>query len=53
VIGNYLHAVSANNGHDTMISVTPNGSGSSYNVADLHGVGAVTLSGLLAHSMVS
>ena len=53
VIGNYLHAVSANNGQDTMISVTPNGSGSSYNAADLHGVGAVTLSGLLAHSVVS
>jgi hypothetical protein len=53
VIGNYLHAASANNGQDTMISVTPNGSGSSYNVADLHGVGAVTLSGLLAHAVVA
>jgi hypothetical protein len=50
VIGNYLHATSANDGQDTMISVTPNGGGSSYSVADLHGVGAVTVAGLLAHS---
>jgi hypothetical protein len=53
VTGNYLHALSANNGTDTMISVTPNGSGSSYSVADLHGTGATTLAGLLAHSLVS
>jgi hypothetical protein len=51
-IGNFLH-VSAPDGTDAVISVTPSGvGGASYNVATLHDSGSVSLTTLLAHSLV-
>jgi hypothetical protein len=51
-IGNFLH-VSAPDGTDAVISVTPTGvGGASYNVATLHDSGSVSLATLLAHSLV-
>jgi hypothetical protein len=51
-IGNFLH-VSAPDGTDAVISVTPTGvGGASYNVATLHDSGSVSLTTLLAHSLV-
>jgi hypothetical protein len=51
-VGNFLH-VSAPDGTDAVISVTPSGvGGASYNVATLHDSGSVSLTTLLAHSLV-
>jgi hypothetical protein len=52
-LGNFLH-VGAPDGSDTVISVTPSGKvgGASHNVATLFDSGPVSLSTLLAHSLV-
>jgi hypothetical protein len=45
--------VSSANGSDAILTVTPAGvaGGASYNVATLHGSGAVSLATVLAHSI--
>jgi hypothetical protein len=52
-LGNFLH-VSAPDGTDAVIAMTPTGKvgGASYNVATLYDSGSVSLSTLLAHSLV-
>ena len=52
-VGSFVH-VSTPDGSDAVISVTPSGAagGASYNVATLEGAGAITLSTLLAHSII-
>lgn len=52
-LGNFLH-VGAPDGSDAVISVTPSGKvgGASHNVATLFDSGPVSLSTLLAHSLV-
>ncbi len=51
-LGNFLRVSSAN-GSDAILTVTPAGvaGGASYNVATLHGSGAVSLATVLAHSL--
>jgi hypothetical protein len=52
-LGNFLH-VSVPDGADAVIAVIPTGKvgGASYDVATLHNAGSVSLSTLLAHSLV-
>jgi len=48
-LGNYLHV--QNSGNDALISISNTANGAASLVADLHSVGQVSLSTLLAHSV--
>jgi hypothetical protein len=52
-LGNFLGTAVANDGADTLVQIAPGGHGAGTTIATLHGNGAVSLTDLLAHAVLS